>query len=217
MARARRAECPGSSLSVNPPLQNSDGARRAGPGTAPRSSRRRWAVVVVKAGTGKTRVLRCARVARLSEAGVVLERILPSTLTCGAAFVMPSRAPAMCGDAEAAERIACGTFDVVADRIVAEHVQHLGLEDVTVDLDPDDVIDLIDPVRAAEHGLDTIEARTVDDTHHPRHRVPCEKHRDPVGAVIEDIILGGARARRRDPRSLSARSTAISAAKRGLL
>ena len=113
-------------------------------------------VVAAGAGTGKTRVL-TARVARLLEAGVVPERILLLTFTRRAASAMLSRAAVMCGDAQAAQRIAGGTFHAVAHRIVAEHAQHLGLEDVTV-IDPDDVIDLIDLLRA-EHGLDGTEVR----------------------------------------------------------
>ena len=113
-------------------------------------------VVAAGAGTGKTRVL-TARVARLLEAGVVPERILLLTFTRRAASAMLSRAAVMCGDAQAAQRIAGGTFHAVAHRIVAEHAQHLGLADVTV-IDPDDVIDLIDLLRA-EHGLDGTEVR----------------------------------------------------------
>lgn len=108
-------------------------------------------VIAAGAGTGKTRVL-TSRVARLLEAGVAPERILLLTFTRRAAASMISRAAALCGDAQAAQRIAGGTFHAVAHRIVAEHAQHLGLADVTV-LDPDDVIDLLDLLRS-EHGLD---------------------------------------------------------------
>src|SRR6476661_3390220 len=113
-------------------------------------------VVAAGAGTGKTRVL-TARVARLLEAGVAPERILLLTFTRRAASAMLSRAAVMCGDAQAAQRMAGGTFHAVAHRIVAEHAQHLGLADVTV-IDPDDVIDLIDLLRG-EHGLDGTEVR----------------------------------------------------------
>jgi DNA helicase-2/ATP-dependent DNA helicase PcrA len=108
-------------------------------------------VIAAGAGTGKTRVL-TSRVARLLEAGVAPERILLLTFTRRAAASMISRAAALCGDAQAAQRIAGGTFHAVAHRLVAEHAQHLGLADVTV-LDPDDVIDLLDLLRS-EHGLD---------------------------------------------------------------
>ncbi|MBN7794119.1 ATP-dependent helicase [Microbacterium esteraromaticum] len=108
-------------------------------------------VIAAGAGTGKTRVL-TARVARLLQAGVAPERMLLLTFTRRAAASMITRAAAMCGDAQVAQRIAGGTFHAVAHRIVAEHAQHLGLADVTV-LDPDDVIDLLDLLRS-EHGLD---------------------------------------------------------------
>ncbi|MGF2949638.1 ATP-dependent helicase [Microbacterium alcoholitolerans] len=108
-------------------------------------------VIAAGAGTGKTRVL-TSRVARLLEAGVAPERILLLTFTRRAAASMISRAAALCGDAQAAQRIAGGTFHAVAHRVVAEHAQHLGLADVTV-IDPDDVIDLLDLLRS-EHGLD---------------------------------------------------------------
>lgn len=113
-------------------------------------------VIAAGAGTGKTRVL-TARVARLLEAGVAPERMLLLTFTRRAAAAMISRAAALCGDAQAAQRIAGGTFHAVAHRIVAEHAQHLGLADVTV-IDPDDVIDLLDLLRS-EHGLDGTERR----------------------------------------------------------
>lgn len=113
-------------------------------------------VIAAGAGTGKTRVL-TSRVARLLEAGAAPERILLLTFTRRAAAAMISRAAALCGDTQAAQRIAGGTFHAVAHRIVAEHAQHLGLADVTV-IDPDDVIDLLDLLRS-EHGLDGTEVR----------------------------------------------------------
>src|SRR5690606_25048453 len=113
-------------------------------------------VIAAGAGTGKTRVL-TSRVARLLEAGVAPERILLLTFTRRAAAAMASRAAALCGDPQAAQRIAGGTFHAVAHRLVAEHAQHLGLADVTL-LDPDDVIDLLDLLRS-EHGLDGTTAR----------------------------------------------------------
>ncbi|MEJ1089247.1 ATP-dependent helicase [Microbacterium sp. Mu-80] len=113
-------------------------------------------VIAAGAGTGKTRVL-TSRVARLLEAGAVPERMLLLTFTRRAAASMISRAAALCGDAQAAQRIAGGTFHAVAHRVVVEHAQHLGLVDVTV-LDPDDVIDLLDLLRS-EHKLDGTEKR----------------------------------------------------------
>ena len=113
-------------------------------------------VIAAGAGTGKTRVL-TARVARLIEAGVQPERILLLTFTRRAAAAMTSRAAAMVGNAALAQRIASGTFHAVAHRVVAEHAQHLALEDVSV-LSPDDVVDLLDLLRG-EHGLDGTDRR----------------------------------------------------------
>lgn len=113
-------------------------------------------VIAAGAGTGKTRVL-TARVARLLDAGVPPERILLLTFTRRAAASMTTRAAALCSEPRAAQRIAGGTFHAVAHRVVSEYAQHLGLRDVTV-LDPDDVTDLLDLLRA-EHGLDGTERR----------------------------------------------------------
>ncbi len=107
-------------------------------------------VVAAGAGTGKTRTL-TARVARLIDSGVAPERILLLTFTRRAAAAMTSRAAALCSDPSVTQRMWSGTFHAVAHRLVAEHTQHLGLEDVTV-LDPGDVTDLIDLLRE-EHGL----------------------------------------------------------------
>ncbi|HEY2300101.1 MAG TPA: ATP-dependent helicase [Jatrophihabitans sp.] len=107
-------------------------------------------IVAAGAGTGKTRTL-TARVARLLEAGVPAERILLLTFTRRAAAAMTTRAAAACADSSAAQRMCSGTFHAVAHRIIAEHVQHLGLAEVTV-LDPNDVVDLLDLMRE-EHGL----------------------------------------------------------------
>lgn len=106
-------------------------------------------VVAAGAGTGKTRTL-TARVARLIDSGVAPERILLLTFTRRAAAAMTSRAAALCADPSVTQRMWSGTFHAVAHRLVAEHTQHLGLEDVTV-LDPGDVT-LIDLLRE-EHGL----------------------------------------------------------------
>lgn len=113
-------------------------------------------VIAAGAGTGKTRVL-TARVARLLSAGTPPERVLLLTFTRRAAAAMTSRAAALCEEPGAAQRLWSGTFHAVAHRIVAEHSHHLGLADVTV-LDPDDVIDLLDLLRA-EHGLTGTDTR----------------------------------------------------------
>lgn len=113
-------------------------------------------VIAAGAGTGKTRVL-TARVARLLESGVPPERVLLLTFTRRAAAAMTERAAAQCGDPAAAARVWSGTFHAVAHRVVAEHTHHLGLEDFSV-LDTDDVIDLLDLMRA-EHGLTGTEQR----------------------------------------------------------
>lgn len=107
-------------------------------------------VIAAGAGTGKTRTL-TARVARLIESGVAPEEILLLTFTRRAAAAMTSRAAALCANPAVTQRMWSGTFHAVAHRIIAEHAQHLGLEDVTV-LDPGDVTDLLDLLRE-EHGL----------------------------------------------------------------
>ncbi|GAB3293622.1 UvrD-helicase domain-containing protein [Epidermidibacterium keratini] len=113
-------------------------------------------VVAAGAGSGKTRVL-TERVARLLNAGVVPERILLLTFTRRAAASMTSRAAALVADPGIAGRIAGGTFHAIAHRVVAEQAHHLGLLDVNV-IDPADVVDLIDLLRA-EHGLDGTDRR----------------------------------------------------------
>lgn len=113
-------------------------------------------VVAAGAGTGKTRTL-TARVARLIDSGVAPEQILLLTFTRRAAAAMTSRAAALCENPSVTQRMWSGTFHAVAHRIVAEHTQHLGLEDVTV-LDPGDVTDLLDLLRE-ERGLSGTEHR----------------------------------------------------------
>lgn len=113
-------------------------------------------IIAAGAGTGKTRVL-TERVARLLRTGIAPERILLLTFTRRAAAAMTTRAAALCDDPRAAQRICGGTFHAVAHRIVAEHAHHLGLQEVTV-LDPGDVVDLLDLLRA-EHGLDGTDRR----------------------------------------------------------
>lgn len=107
-------------------------------------------IIVAGAGTGKTRTL-TSRVASLLERGTAPERILLLTFTRRAADDMLARAAGLCGDGGAARRIWGGTFHAVAHRLVTEHAQPLGLDEVTV-LDPGDVVDLVDLLRD-EHGL----------------------------------------------------------------
>lgn len=113
-------------------------------------------VIAAGAGTGKTRVL-TARVARLLGAGVPPERVLLLTFTRRAAAAMTGRAAELCEDPSAGQRIWSGTFHAVAHRVVSEHAHHLGLREVTV-LDPQDVVDLLDLMRA-EHGLSGTQSR----------------------------------------------------------
>ncbi len=113
-------------------------------------------VVAAGAGTGKTRVL-TSRVARLLAAGIDPERILLLTFTRRAAAAMTTRAAALCDDPQAAQRMAGGTFHAIAHRVVSEYAHHLGLGEISV-LDPGDVVDLLDLLRA-EYGLDGTERR----------------------------------------------------------
>jgi DNA helicase-2/ATP-dependent DNA helicase PcrA len=107
-------------------------------------------VVVAGAGTGKTRTL-TGRVAALLDRGVRPERILLLTFTRRAAADMISRAAALATDPQAGRRVLGGTFHAIAHRLVIEHANTLGLNEVSL-LDPADVVDLIDMIRD-EHGL----------------------------------------------------------------
>jgi DNA helicase-2/ATP-dependent DNA helicase PcrA len=106
-------------------------------------------LILAGAGTGKTRTL-VARAAWLREQGVPASRILLLTFTRRAADDMLARArPA---DAPAADRIWGGTFHAIAHRIIRAHAESFALPPEFSVIDPSDVADVLDTLRA-EHDL----------------------------------------------------------------
>jgi DNA helicase II / ATP-dependent DNA helicase PcrA len=106
-------------------------------------------LILAGAGTGKTRTL-VARAAWLREQGTAASRILLLTFTRRAADDMLARArPA---DAPAAERIWGGTFHAIAHRIIRAHAESFALPPAFSVIDPADVADVLDTLRA-EHDL----------------------------------------------------------------
>jgi len=106
-------------------------------------------LILAGAGTGKTGTL-VARAAWLREQGVQASRILLLTFTRRAADDMLARArPA---DAPAADRICGGTFHAIAHRIIRAHAESFSLPPEFSVIDPADVADVLDTLRA-EHDL----------------------------------------------------------------
>ncbi len=113
-------------------------------------------VVAAGAGTGKTRTL-IARLAHLLERGAAPERILLLSFTRRAADDMLGRASALAGSG--AGRLAVGgTFHSVAHRVLSANPEVVGLPPGFGVLDPGEVVDLMDLLRA-EHGLAGITER----------------------------------------------------------
>ena len=107
-------------------------------------------LVLAGAGTGKTRTL-VARAAWLRGAqGVPASRILLLTFTRRAASDMLARAAA--GSGGSAERICGGTFHAIAHKIIRQHAESFSLPPQFTILDPGDVTDILDVLRA-DHGL----------------------------------------------------------------
>jgi DNA helicase-2/ATP-dependent DNA helicase PcrA len=107
-------------------------------------------LVLAGAGTGKTRTL-VARAAWLRGAqGVPASRILLLTFTRRAASDMLARAAA--GSGGSAERICGGTFHAIAHKIIRQHAESFSLPPQFTILDPGDVADILDVLRA-DHGL----------------------------------------------------------------
>jgi len=120
-------------------------------------------LVIAGAGSGKTRTL-AHRVAELLVRGVDPRRILLLTFTRRAAAEMTRRAAGI-----AAERLRArgrpavrlewaGTFHSVANRLLREHADALGLDRSFTVLDQSDAADLIDMLRD-ERGLSRTHAR----------------------------------------------------------
>jgi DNA helicase-2/ATP-dependent DNA helicase PcrA len=106
-------------------------------------------LILAGAGTGKTRTL-IARAGRLRELGTPASRILLLTFTRRAADDMLARAAPP--DAPAADRLTGGTFHAIAHRIIREHAESFALPPEFSVLDPADVADVLDTMRA-EHDL----------------------------------------------------------------
>ncbi len=118
-------------------------------------------LVLAGAGTGKTRTL-VARAAWLRSQGIEASRILLLTFTRRAADDMLARAAALSAPGQAADggsgaddtggRICGGTFHSVAHRIIRAHAESFALPPAFSVIDPSDVADVMDTLRA-EHRL----------------------------------------------------------------
>jgi DNA helicase-2/ATP-dependent DNA helicase PcrA len=106
-------------------------------------------LILAGAGTGKTRTL-VARAAWLRQGGVQASRILLLTFTRRAADDMLARARPP--DAPAADRICGGTFHAIAHRIIRAHAESFSLAPEFSVIDPGDVSDVLDTLRA-DHDL----------------------------------------------------------------
>ncbi len=113
-------------------------------------------LVLAGAGTGKTRTL-VARAAWLRGQGLDPSRILLLTFTRRAADEMLSRSAPGSG-AGSPERITGGTFHAIAHRIIRRHAESFSLPPQFTVIDPGDVTDLLDVLRA-QHGLVSAERR----------------------------------------------------------
>jgi DNA helicase II / ATP-dependent DNA helicase PcrA len=106
-------------------------------------------LMLAGAGTGKTGTL-VARAAWLRSQGVQASRILLLTFTRRAADDILARvAPTA---VTAAERICGGTFHAIAHRIIREHAESFSLPPAFSVIDPADVADILDTLRA-DHDL----------------------------------------------------------------
>src|SRR5580704_11728432 len=106
-------------------------------------------LVLAGAGTGKTGTL-VARAAWLRTQGVQASRILLLTFTRRAADDILARvAPTA---VTAADRICGGTFHAVAHRIIRAHAESFSLAPAFSVIDPADVADVLDTLRA-DHDL----------------------------------------------------------------
>jgi ATP-dependent DNA helicase UvrD/PcrA len=115
-------------------------------------------LVLAGAGTGKTRTL-VARAAWLRAQGIQASRILLLTFTRRAADDMLARVAASAARPESPdERVSGGTFHAIAHRIIREHAESFSLPPAFSVIDPADMADVLDALRA-EHGLVGTERR----------------------------------------------------------
>ena len=140
-------------------------------------------LVLAGAGTGKTRTL-VARAAWLRSQGVPASRIMLLTFTRRAADDMLARvAPQV---PAAGDRICGGTFHAIAHRIIRAHAESFSLPPEFSVLDPADVTDLLDVLRA-EHDLVGVRRRA------PRAAVCADIYTRCVNThtTVTDVVRGG--------------------------
>ncbi len=140
-------------------------------------------LVLAGAGTGKTRTL-VARAAWLRSQGVPASRILLLTFTRRAADDMLARvAPQV---PAAGDRICGGTFHAIAHQIIRAHAESFSLPPEFSVLDPADVTDLLDVLRA-DHDLVGAQRRA------PRAAVCADIYTRCVNthATVTDVVRGG--------------------------
>ncbi len=138
-------------------------------------------LVLAGAGTGKTRTL-VARAGWLRSQGTPASRILLLTFTRRAADDMLARVTPR--GASAADRVVGGTFHAVAHQIIRAHAESFSLPPEFSVIDPPDVTNLMDTLRA-ENGLVTSQRRapragTCADIY-----TRCVNTRAPVPEVIK--------------------------------
>ena len=140
-------------------------------------------LVLAGAGTGKTRTL-VARAAWLRAQGIEASRILLLTFTRRAADDMLARVAALTADG--AGRVCGGTFHSVAHRIIRAHAESFALPPAFSVIDPSDVADVLDTLRA-DHGLAGTDRRA------PRAPVCADIYSRCVNTqtTIAGVVAGG--------------------------
>ncbi len=139
-------------------------------------------LVLAGAGTGKTGTL-VARAAWLRSQGVRAGRILLLTFTRRAADDILARVAPTAVTAD--ERICGGTFHAIAHRIIREHAESFSLPPQFSVIDPADVTDVLDTLRA-DHDLVATRRRA------PRAAVCADIYTRCVNThtVVADVVRG---------------------------
>jgi len=165
-------------------------------------------LVLAGAGTGKTRTL-VSRAAWLRAQGIPASRILLLTFTRRAADDMLARVASVLAREEAQareavlagasgapqparrpgsadERICGGTFHAIAHRIIREHAESFSLPPAFSVIDPADMTDVLDVLRA-DHGLVGTQRRA------PRAAMCADIYTRCVNTqtTIADVVAGG--------------------------